>query len=181
MAEDDDVEVRIARPEDRAFAAAAARLIEAAARDSDIARRSEELLRAKIETGRAAVAIANGELVGFGYFSEWEGGRFVSHSGLVVREDHQGIGLGRRLKERLLEASRRLFPDATTMSLTTSKAVEQLNLSLGFVHVPLDRLTSDPEFWKGCETCRNYAQMQREGKKCCCFGMILAPERAARS
>ncbi len=177
----EDVLVRIALPEDRALAGAAARLIEIASRDADIARRSEDLLRAKIENGRAAVAIANGELVGFGYFSEWEGGRFVSHSGLVVRDDQRGIGLGRRLKEKLLEASRRLFPDAATMSLTTSTAVEQLNVSLGFERVPLDRLTSDPEFWKGCETCRNYEQVKREGKKCCCFGMILPPERAARS
>ena len=174
----DAVEVRIATPQDADLAPAAAAMILDASTDADIAPREEEFLRGKIETGRAAVALADGELVGFGYYSEWEGGRFVSHSGLVVRRDHQGIGLGRKLKEQLFHASRERFPDATTMSLTTSKAVEQLNLSFGFHHAPLDELTTDPAFWAGCLPCKRYPEAQAAGKKCCCFGMILPPEDA---
>ena len=150
-------------------------MIELASRDNDIAVRDEAMLRDKIATGRAVVGLDGGELVGFGYFAEWEGGRRVSHSGLVVAESHQGIGLGRRLKEALIAASDALFPDASTISLTTSKAVEALNLSLGFRRCELDELTDDPAFWEGCLTCRNYARVQARGEKCCCFGMIREP------
>lgn len=171
-----EVLVRCSRPSDARHAAPAAALIAEAARDSDIAVREESLLREKIVAGRAALALESGRLVGFGYFSDWDGGAFVSHSGLVVREDHQGTGLGRRLKEVLFQASRRLFPDATTMSLTSSKAIERLNLSLGFRRAPLSALTRDPEFWKGCLTCRNYERVDAAGEQCCCFGMIRPPE-----
>jgi GNAT superfamily N-acetyltransferase len=167
--------VRIARAEDAVHAPAAARLIRAASRGHDIARRSSALLRSKIASGRAVVALQDGELVGFGYFSDWEGGKFVSHSGLVVRDDLRGHGLGRRLKERLLRASHRLFPHASTMSLTTSPAVEAMNRSLGFRKVPLSRLTRDPQFWEGCRTCRNYLRVRREGRRCCCDAMLLLP------
>ena len=100
----------------------------------------------------------------------------MSHSGLVVRPDAQGLGLGRRLKTVLMESSRRQLPRATLMSLTTSPQVKKLNLSLGFRLVPLERLTDDPAFWEGCKTCRNYAEVQARGERCCCEGMILEPE-----
>ncbi len=167
--------VRVARPADRIHAAAASRLIRRAAVAHDLAQRSAALLRDKIEHGRAAIALIDDELVGFGFFSEWESGEFVSHSGLVVRDDLRGKGLGRRLKRALLDASMRLFPRAKTMSITTSPAVLAMNASLGFVRVPLSRLTKDEAFWDGCRTCRNFASVRRAGKKCCCFGMLKAP------
>jgi len=169
------VVVRIAREEDAAYAADAARLIAAAARENDIARREVDFLAHKIRTGRAALALAAGELVGFGYWSEWEGGRFVSHSGLVVEAAQRGRGLGRRLKLALFESSRERLPRAALISLTTSPQVAAMNRALGFRVVPLERLTSDPAFWEGCKTCRNYAEMQRLGRKCCCEGMLLEP------
>jgi hypothetical protein len=42
--------------------------------------------------------------------------------------------------------------------------------------VPLERLTTDPEFWKGCNTCRQQAEARAAGDACCCEGMILEPE-----
>jgi GNAT superfamily N-acetyltransferase len=170
-----EVVVRLARREDAAFGPAAAGLIDAAAGDFDIARRDAAFLERKIATGRAALALLGSELVGFGYWSEWESGRFVSHSGLVVRRDLTGRGIGRRLKLALFESSRRRFPHATLMSLTSSPQVRALNLSLGFRVVPLERLTSDPAFWEGCRTCRNFAAVQAAGGRCCCEGMILEP------
>ena len=170
--------MRAARPADAPLARAAAALLRRASSDHDVAVRSAALLRSKIETGRAVVALRGRELLGFGYVSEWEGGRFVSHSGLVVRDDARGLGLGRKLKERLLRLSRHRFPRAATMSLTSSPAVLALNRSLGYRRVPLERLTSDPEFWAGCLGCRSYARARREGKRCCCFGMLLPARRA---
>lgn len=177
-----EVVVRHAEPADVHFARAASELIERASHDNDIATREPELLEHKVRTGRAAVALivepdGAERLVGFGFFSDWEGGRFVSHSGLVVAPELRGHGVGRRLKSCLIEASERMFPDATTMSLTSSPPVKAMNLSLGFEVVPFDKMTKDQGFWDGCLTCRNYEQAKSEGKRCCCEGMIRPPRR----
>ncbi len=173
----DEYEVRVANEGDEDYAEAAAALIAAAAAHNDVARRPAGWLRDKILRGRAALAMADGELVGFGYWSDWEGGAFVSHSGLVVRTDRQGLGLGRRLKVLLFESSRRRFPRATLMSLTNSPEVKAINLSLGFKVVPIERLTQDPSFWEGCETCRNYEAVRARGETCCCESMIFEPDQ----
>jgi GNAT superfamily N-acetyltransferase len=174
--DDEAVDVRPARPGDEALAPQAAALIAVAALEHDLARRPEAWLAAKLGSGRAAVALLGSELVGFGCWSEWEDGRWVSHSALVVRPDLRGLGLGRRLKELLLAGSRAAFPRARTLSLTTSPAVRALNLSLGFRDAPLDELTRDPAFWAGCDGCRNAAAARAAGRRCCCDGMVLAPE-----
>ena len=174
------LEVRESTPEDVHYAEAASRLIEQASVEYDIATRTPEWLAAKIEKRRAAIGTDDGELVGFGYWSAWEDDRFISHSGLVVRPDYRGTGMGRDLKMVLFDSSRRQLPEAALMSLTTSPQVRKLNLSLGFEIVPLDQLTKDPAFWEGCKTCRNYAEVQARGETCCCEGMLLRPEPPSR-
>jgi len=169
------IDVRLARPDEAALAEQAARLIASAAEEHDLARRSPAWLAQKLATGRAAVALAAGELVGFGCWSDWEGGLWVSHSALVVRPDLRGRGLGRQLKEVLLLSSRAAFPRARILSLTTSPAVRALNRSLGFRDAPLEELTQDPAFWAGCESCRNAAAARAAGRRCCCDGMVLGP------
>ena len=171
-----EIVVRMATAADAERAQAAAELIAQAASDNDIALRPVELLREKILHDRAVLALEGDTLVGFGYWSEWEGGRFVSHSGLVVRADKRGLALGRRMKMELFRSSRRAFPGATLMSLTSSPAVKALNASLGFEVVPLDGLARDPAFWEGCKTCRNYAELQAHPHWCRCDGMILRPD-----
>lgn len=170
------VEVRIGRAEDRDYAAAAARMIRRASRENDIAEREESLLLSKIERGRSVLALSGDRLVGFGFFSVWEGGAFVSHSGLVVHEDFRGHGLARQLKECLFTATRAQYPHAKTMSLTSSPIVRKLNLSLGFRDASFEELTTDPEFWAGCNACRNVDEMREQGKQCCCEGMLLETE-----
>ena len=176
------VTVRESGPDDVHLAPAASALIDAVADEFDIARREPDWLAAKIAKGRAALALQEGEdggdpeLIGFGYWSEWEGGKFASHSGLVVRADRMGLGLGRRLKQVLFESTRRQLPRAAIMSLTTSAQVQKMNRSLGFEFVPLERLTKDEAFWAGCRSCRNYAEVRARGERCCCQGMLLEPE-----
>jgi GNAT superfamily N-acetyltransferase len=176
-----DVVVRESGPDDVHLAPAASALIDSVADEHDIARRAPDWLASKIAKRRAALALEGeepAELIGFGYWSEWEGGRFVSHSGLVVRPDRTGLGLGRRLKQVLFESTRRQLPRAAIMSLTTSAQVKKMNLSLGFEVVPLDRLTRDEAFWAGCQSCRNYAEVRARGERCCCEAMLLEPEPA---
>ncbi len=172
------IEVRESRPEDAHLAEAASELIRAASGEFDIAQRSPDWLREKIEKRRAALALRGAELVGFGYWSSWEDDRFVSHSGLVVKPELRGHGLGKKLKLVLFDSSRRALPRATLMSLTTSPQVKEMNLALGFRVVPLERLTRDPSFWEGCRTCRNYEEVQARGVICCCEGMIWEPHPA---
>ena len=176
----EEITVRPATAADAKYAEAASALIAEAARTHDIAEREVAFLIEKIESGKAAVALRSrpgqpDELIGFGYFSAWQDGAFVSHSGLVVRPDLRGHKLGRRLKTALFEGSRAKYPNATTMSLTTSPQVKAMNLSLGFEVVPFEEMTTDEAFWDGCKTCRNYAEMQAKGIRCCCEAMILRP------
>jgi GNAT superfamily N-acetyltransferase len=174
----DGITVRGTGPGDERFAAAASALIRSVAERYDIALRSEEWLAKKIVGGRAAVALYGDELVGFGYWSSWEDERFVSHSGLVVRADQRGHGVGKRLKRVLFESTRRALPSARIMSLTTSPQVIAMNGALGFELVPLERLTKDEAFWDGCRTCRNYADVRARGERCCCLGMLYEPPEA---
>lgn len=183
-----DIVVRGTTAEDVIWAEPASALIEEASRTFDMATRAPDFLAQKIAAGKAALALrpaagppagdtaADGqELVGFGYWSEWEGGAFVSHSGLVVSPAARGRGLGRRLKTVLFESSRSVYPDAAIMSLTTSEAVKAMNLSLGFRMCGLHELTDDPAFWAACEDCRNFEEARAAGRKCCNDGMILLP------
>lgn len=176
---DEGILVRVATDADLRYAEAASAMIAEAASDHDVALRPPELLREKILKGQAVVALEGSELVGFGFWSPWQGGRFVSHSGLVVRADMRGHSLGRRLKQALMESSRRHHPEAVLMSLTSSPAVQAMNRSLGFETVPLDRLTHDPAFWSACQTCRNYPELRAHPDHCRCDGMILRPDEEA--
>jgi len=175
VGDEPEVVVREANADDVVHAEAASALIAQASSDFDIAQREPAWLAKKITGGRAAVALEGNELVGFGYWSEWEDGRFISHSGLVVRPDYRGKGLARRIKTILFESSRRALPHAAIMSLTTSPAIKRMNETLGLVVVPIERLTQDPAFWEGCKACRNYAEVQARGEKCCCEAMLFDP------
>ncbi len=170
-----DIEVRESTPEDVVLAEPASRLIALVAETFDIATRTPDWLATKLRSRRAAIALDGRDLVGFGYWSSWEGDRFVSHSGLVVHPDRFKIGLGQRLKEVVFASSQRQLPEATMMSLTSSPQVRRMNERLGFRVVALTELTHDAAFWKGCETCRNFADVQARGERCCCEGMIRPP------
>jgi hypothetical protein len=44
---------------------------------------------------------------------------------------------------------------------------------LGYKPVTFSELTDDPEFWKGCQTCKNFDILTRtEQKMCLCTGML---------
>jgi hypothetical protein len=61
--------------------------------------------------------------------------------------------------------------------ISTSPAVLKINYSLGYRPVTFDHLTDDEEFWKGCESCKNYDILQRTNRKhCLCTAMLFDPD-----
>ena len=53
----------------------------------------------------------------------------------------------------------------------------KMNYELGYKPVTFSELTDDPEFWKGCQTCKNFDILTRTEKKMClCTGMLYDPK-----
>ena len=147
-------------------------------RKTGIAKRSPEYIREKILAGKAVVAVTDdGEFAGFSYIESWGGKSFVANSGLIVAHKFRGMGIARRIKEQTFILSRKLFPDAKIFSITTGAAVMKMNYEFGFRPVTFSELTDDPEFWKGCEGCRNFGILKgNEYRMCICTGLLYDPE-----
>lgn len=145
-------------------------------RGTGIAKRSPEYVRQKMLEHKAVVALCNGEFAGFSYIECWSNKEFVANSGLIVADRYRGIGLSRRIKERIFRLSREMFPKAKIFSLTTGGAVMKINFELGYRPVTFDELTTDEAFWRGCESCVNFDILQRNGgHKCLCTGLMYDP------
>ncbi len=151
--------------------------ISARERGTGIARRTPEYISEKILAGKAIIAIAeNGKFAGFSYIESWGGKTYVANSGLIVAHAFRGIGLAMRIKRKVFEHSRQMFPEAKIFSITTGAAVMKMNYELGFRPVTFASLTDDPEFWKGCQGCRNYGILEdNEHRMCLCTGLLYDP------
>ena len=152
-------------------------LLSARERGTGIARRTPEYIQEKMAAGKAIIAISeNGEFAGFSYIETWGGKEYVANSGLIVAHKFRGIGLAMRVKERVFQLSREKFPKAKIFSITTGAAVMKMNYELGFRPVTFAALTNDPEFWKGCQGCRNYQILEaNEYRMCLCTGLLYDP------
>jgi len=152
-------------------------LLSARERGTGIARRTPEYVSEKILAGKAVIAIAeDGRFAGFSYIETWGGKQYVANSGLIVAHSFRGIGLAMRIKRRIFQLSRELFPDAKIFSITTGAAVMKMNYELGFRPVTFAALTDDPEFWKGCQGCRNYQILEsNDHRMCLCTGLLYDP------
>ena len=152
-------------------------LISARERKTGIARRTPEYVIEKMMAGKAVIAVSeDGRFAGFSYIETWGGKQYVANSGLIVAHAFRGIGLAMRIKTRIFQLSRELFPNAKIFSITTGAAVMKMNYELGFRPVTFAALTDDPEFWKGCLGCRNYAILEsNEHKMCLCTGLLYDP------
>ena len=151
--------------------------ISARERGTGIARRTPEYIQEKMAAGKAIIAISEkGEFAGFSYIETWGGKEYVANSGLIVAHKFRGIGLAMRIKERVFQLSRERFPSAKIFSITTGAAVMKMNYELGFRPVTFAALTDDPEFWKGCQGCRNYQILEaNEYRMCLCTGLLYDP------
>ena len=151
--------------------------ISARERGTGIARRTPEYVINKMKAGKAVIAVSeDGRFAGFSYIETWGHKQFVANSGLIVAHGFRGIGLAMRIRTRIFQLSRELFPEAKIFSITTGAAVMKMNYELGFRPVTFAALTDDPEFWKGCQGCRNFGILEaNEHRMCLCTGLLYDP------
>ena len=100
----------------------------------------------------------------------------MANSGLIVHPDYRNQGLAKKIKKAIFELSIKKFPAAKIFGITTGLAVMKINYELGYKPVTFSELTEDPQFWKGCQTCKNFDILTRtEQKMCLCTGMLYDP------
>ena len=151
-------------------------------RGTGIAKRKPEYIEQKIREGKAIIAMDGDKFVGFCYIESWDHEQFVANSGLIVKDEYRGQGVAKRIKAKAFELSREKFPDAKIFGLTTGAAVMKINTELGYVPVTFSDLTTDPTFWKGCESCINYDILCRNDcTRCLCTGMLYDPAKHPES
>ena len=145
-------------------------------RGTGIARRTPEYISKKMENGNAVIALIDDAFAGFCYIEVWGHGKYVAHSGLIVSPEFRGKGLAKAIKKRVFELSLEKYAGAKIFGITTGQAVMKINYELGYKPVHFSKITDDPEFWKGCQTCKNYDVLTRtERTMCLCTGMLHDP------
>jgi hypothetical protein len=153
--------------------------IEASAKErgTGIAKRTPEYIQKKMASNNAVIALDNDKFAGFCYIEVWQHGKFVAHSGLIVHPDYRNLGLAKKIKSFVFDYSLKKYPEAKVFGITTGLAVMKINSDLGYKPVPFSELTTDPSFWKGCQTCTNYEILKsKDNKMCLCTGMLYDPE-----
>ncbi len=151
-------------------------------RGTGIAKRTPEYIQKKMESSDAVIALVDGEFAGFCYIESWEHGKFVAHSGLIVHPDFRNLGLAKKIKSFVFDYSLKKYPEAKVFGITTGLAVMKINSELGYKPVPFSELTTDPSFWKGCQTCTNYEILKsKDNKMCLCTGMLYDPKEKPKN
>lgn len=147
-------------------------------RGTGIAKRTPEYIETKIKNGNAVIALQGDEFAGFCYIEVFDKKNYVVHSGLIVHHDFRNQGLAKKIKSKIFRHSQEKFPEAKIFGITTGLAVMKINYDLGYKPVTFSELTTDPEFWKGCQTCTNYDVLQRTNQKMClCTGMLYGGKK----
>ena len=151
-------------------------------RGTGIAKRTPEYIQKKMESSDAVIALVDGKFAGFCYIESWEHGKFVAHSGLIVHPDFRNLGLAKKIKSFVFDYSLKKYPEAKVFGITTGLAVMKINSELGYKPVPFSELTTDPSFWKGCQTCTNYEILKsKDNKMCLCTGMLYDPKEKPKN
>jgi phosphinothricin acetyltransferase len=98
-----------------------------------------EWFRSHGERYRILVAVLAGKVVGWASLSKWSDRRAydeTAETSFYVKAEYRGQGIGRRLKEAIIEEARRLgFHTLIARVAQGGEASLHLNESLGFVHV----------------------------------------------
>ncbi|KEO75857.1 acetyltransferase [Anditalea andensis] len=152
--------------------------LSAQARGTGIARRSPEYIKQKMLEGKAVIALTKeGEWAGFCYIEAWGHEKFVANSGLIVSPQFRKSGLAREIKQAIFRLSRKKYPHAKIFGLTTGAAVMKINSELGYIPVSYSDLTTDDDFWKGCQSCVNVEILKSKNRQnCLCTAMLYVPK-----
>jgi hypothetical protein len=95
-----------------------------------------------------------------------------------VSHQFRKTGLAKRIKNKIFELSRTMYPFAKIFSITTGLAVMKINTEMGYHPVPFSELTDDKDFWMGCQGCRNFDILQRNNfKMCLCTALLYDPSK----
>lgn len=170
-----NINIRLANINDTKYAYLICKQIQKSAklRGTGIAKRDPEYIKKKMINGNSIIAFCNENIAGFSYIEVFQEMKFVANSGLIVFPDFRGNGLAKLIKLEIFKLSRRKFPKAKIISITTSPAVIKMNTKLGFKPVPFNNLTNSENFWKGCKSCSHYDVLTRNNKKMClCTGLL---------
>ena len=173
------MEIIIADKSHTIFSQTICKAIEEAAqvRGTGIAKRSQEYIISKMENGNAVIALEGSTFAGFCYIETWSNKKYVVHSGLIVHPDFRNLGLAKKIKKKVFDHSKKMYPDAKIFGITTGLAVMKINAELGYKPVTFSELTDDDAFWNGCKACRNYDILTRNDRKMClCTGMLHDPK-----
>ncbi|EAR00491.1 GNAT family N-acetyltransferase [Maribacter sp. HTCC2170] len=147
-------------------------------RGTGIAKRTPDYILNKLEKGNAVIALDEGNFVGFCYIEIWGHNNYVANSGLIVHPNYRHKGMAKKIKKAIFDLSIKKFPEAKIFGITTGLAVMKINYELGYQPVTFSELTDDPQFWKGCQTCKNFDILTRtEQKMCLCTGMLYDPKK----
>ena len=171
------VDIHVALPEHAEHAEAICALMaeSAKARGTGIATRKPEYVAEKLRSGKAIIALVDGELGGFSYIETWSHGRYVANSGLIVNPKFRRLGLARRIKAAIFKLSRQKYPEARIFGITTSLPVMKINSDLGYSPVTFSELTQDDDFWAGCKSCPNHDILMRNERQMCLCTAMMAP------
>lgn len=175
-----EIIIRVANSGDTHYSETITREMEesAKARGTGIAKRSPEYVANKMNDGKSVIALLkDGTWVGFCYIETWSHGAFVANSGLIVSPAFRKSGVAKKIKERIFQLSRELYPESKIFGLTTGLAVMKINSDLGYEPVTYSELTQDEEFWAGCKSCVNFDILtSKERKNCMCTAMLYDPK-----
>ncbi len=176
---DQAIIVRLATPDDIHYSETITEEMAQSAqvRGTGISRRSPEYVKRKMEEGKAIIAVTNDNTwVGFCYIEVWGHEKFVANSGLIVSPPFRNTGVATEIKHKIFDLSRKKYPHSKIFGLTTGLAVMKINSSLGYKPVTYSELTTDEEFWKGCQSCVNFDILTaKQRKNCICTAMLYNP------
>jgi predicted acetyltransferase len=173
-----DIDVMVADDSHEKYVDIILETIENAAkvRGTGIAKRSPDYVKQKMKEGKAIIALAGDEFVGFMYIESWGNKQFVATSGLIVVDKYRNRGIAKRIKHAAFRLARLRWPKAKLFSLTSGSAVMKMNTELGYTPVTFADLTDDEAFWRGCNGCVNIDVLQRTQRKyCICTAMLFDP------